>query len=142
MNPIHEVEVLFGNLVVLSLQASLLVLIVGLVIRLSGKAFSLAARYALWLLVLLRLLLPVAPRRPCSIHNLFVWPDRPSARNTAQPAPVSIAAVLEQLNQPFAGRNPATASPSRSTHLRPIQANALPGRAAGAKPNTPCSKRA
>ena len=59
-------------MVQLLISSSLLILIVMLLRRCLGKRISLRLRYALWGLVLLRLLIPVTPiQSPLSVMNLF-----------------------------------------------------------------------
>src|SRR5688572_31452689 len=54
-----------------SWQACAMALLVLLLHRLFGERISARVRYNLWLLVLLRLALPVTPESPLSIYNLF-----------------------------------------------------------------------
>src|SRR5438067_6647045 len=80
-----------------SLHASVLIVLVVLIQRLFGRLLSARCQYALWLLVLVRLALPVSPASTFSIFNLgnpagarFAgWPSAAteSGAQSSQPIP-------------------------------------------------------
>lgn len=82
MNWLTTPDRVFGWVWRNSLQAIPLIVLVFLVHKLSGRSLTAGMRYALSLLVLLGLLLPVIPRSPFSLGNLF--PARPAAGNRPQ----------------------------------------------------------
>src|SRR5262245_28165470 len=66
-------EFLMPNLLRASWQACVLAAVVVLAHWALGSRLSGRARYALWGLVILRLLLPVVPQSPLSLFNLMTW---------------------------------------------------------------------
>lgn len=71
-NPILEhLDILIGWLLQTSWQASILVLLIFAVQWLFHKRFSTSWQYSLWLLLLLRLALPVAPESRFSVFNIL-----------------------------------------------------------------------
>ncbi len=81
--------------------------------RLLARWLTPRLRYALILLIFARLLLPVAPRSPLSLENLF--------RHAAPPKSGQIAAVAPT---PLVSVNPPPA-PDRSSGAGPVAANGL-----------------
>src|ERR1043165_3909367 len=61
-------------------QAALLAVLVFLMQSLAGRRLSVRLRYNLWLLVLVRLALPVLPASSFSIYNLIAHRARPGAQ--------------------------------------------------------------
>ena len=86
-----------------SWQATVLVAVVLLLQRLFGRWLTPRWRHALWLIVVARLLLPVAPASPWSAFNLA--PTLP-VRLTARPASASLTPVLSDSSTP-AARTPS-----------------------------------
>src|SRR5690242_3151637 len=70
----------FGWLLRVSCQASILVMIILLMQWALQKKLTAAWRHALWLLVLIRLVLPVSPQSTLSIFN-WVGPGSPAAHS-------------------------------------------------------------
>src|SRR5258705_12906532 len=66
-----------------SWQAAILALLILLISWLFASRLSAAMRYNLWMLVILRLLLPALPTSKLSIHNLLSLPQKqtPIARS-------------------------------------------------------------
>jgi beta-lactamase regulating signal transducer with metallopeptidase domain len=60
-----------------SWQAAILALLVLIITWLARSRLSARMRYNLWMLVVLRLILPALPSSPLSIHNLFALPEKP-----------------------------------------------------------------
>ena len=110
---VSSLTILTGALLKVSLQASLLIALVLLVHWLGGKRLSPRVRYALWLLVVARLLLPVSFESGFSVFNF----------TTAAPAKVFRAvAAASKASAPKAGAPtaPASAAPAPSAPA-PIQ---------------------
>jgi len=73
MNPIEITTAAFAKVLEASIAASILALLVLLVQFTLRSRLTPAWRFALWLPVLLRLLLPYVPESPASIFNLPQW---------------------------------------------------------------------
>ena len=96
-----------------SLQVALLVGLVLLVQKVLGRWLTPRLRYALSLLIFLRLLLPVAPPSSLSLENLFT----PAARLTASgPA---ISAVSESVQTASSAARPVVPPPAAVAPSRP-----------------------
>ncbi len=104
-----ELEQVFGWLLAASCQASVLAVLILLIQRLLGARLNPRWRYALWLLVLLRLVLPVEPESALSLFQ-FATP----------PPPVLTVKVTEPLfvSQPIPTLSSAPADAPEPT--RPI----------------------
>src|SRR5512143_776640 len=76
-----------------SLQASVLISLVLLLQGIVGRWLTPRLRYALSLLVLCRLLLPVAPSSSLSMENLLAPTPRPS--QSSPPAPLAVGSTPE-----------------------------------------------
>jgi len=74
---LQELEQVFGWLLAASWQASVLALFVLLIQRVLGSRLNPRWRYALWLLVVLRLILPITPESSLSFYRIF--PATPKA---------------------------------------------------------------
>jgi beta-lactamase regulating signal transducer with metallopeptidase domain len=97
-------------------QASLLVGVVMLVQVLLGKRLGGRGRHALWSVVLLRLLLPVLPPSPTSIHNLWRPPPASAPAAAMQPKVVSSQAPrIAPMDSPVARVSESPAP--RASHL-------------------------
>src|SRR5262249_40931836 len=75
-------------------QASLLALVVLIVQKLLGKRLGGRGRYALWSIVLVRLLLPVLPESRFSIFNLMHMRSASAASQNAEQAHASPQATI------------------------------------------------
>ena len=87
LNSLSSIEwqmgVVLGCLFRISIQASILVLIILLIQTLMGRHLSAAWRYRLWFLVILRLVLPFSPESHWSIYNWLI-PIQSIAGNSLQ----------------------------------------------------------
>src|SRR6267143_6256907 len=94
-----------------SLYASVLIGLVLLIQLIFGERLPPRWRYALWLLVLLRLLMPVVPRSELSLFNL-------AARLKVQPTTVRVAlpAMPANFNEPLSALTVVRPS---ATEMRP-----------------------
>ena len=112
-----------------SLQAGVLVLLVLLVQRVFRRQLTHRWRFALWWIVLARLLLPFSPESAVSLFNVF----RPSisllksntAAPVASPVPMTDAAYAHKQTVPNAGRL-ATMPPDRLDQIQTTLAVAVP----------------
>ena len=101
-------------------QAAVLVMIVLLTQWLFKKSLNARWRYALWLLVVARLLLPATPQSALSLFN-FARIDRTfiRAKTSMVPAPTVRASVVPELSvQPLVVASPAPSS-GFETHVAP-----------------------
>src|SRR5689334_18778688 len=102
-----------------SWQASALVGAVLLVQFVLGKRLGGRGRYALWSIVVLRLLLPVLPASPTSIYTVLQWPTR---------APASVSVPAQSLESPPSTDSPhptvSTVLPTASEISKPIRSAA------------------
>ena len=88
---LRNLEQVFGWLLAASWQASVLAVFVLLIQRLLGSRLNPRWRYALWLLVLLRLVLPVLPESALSIFQFA--PPRSAALEDSVTQPLFIASA-------------------------------------------------
>jgi beta-lactamase regulating signal transducer with metallopeptidase domain len=86
---LQELEQVFGWLLAASWQASVLALAVLLIQRILGSRLNPRWRYALWLLVLLRLVLPVLPESALSLFQFAPPPPAALAVTVTEPLFVS-----------------------------------------------------
>ena len=93
-------DALLDGLLRTSWQAAVLVGMVLLVQRILGRRLTAAWRYRLWLLVVLRLVLPFQPASSTSVHNLARLPARPGG-------PVEVASGVGVAGVPV-GAGPLT----------------------------------
>lgn len=100
-----------------SWQAAVLVCLVLAVQRVFARSISARWRYSLWLLVVLRLLIPVAPESVFSIYNLA--PQQPNDLRAARRVPLDLP--LAQIDRSADARSPITspADSSRGAAARP-----------------------
>ena len=97
-----------------SFHATVLIVLVVLVQRLFGRVLSARCRYGLWLLVLLRLVLPVAPASSFSIFNLGRhFPPGPQFATRRTPATETGGQLFQPISKNPAGRMNETASQMR-----------------------------
>lgn len=101
MNAMEITAAAFAKIIEASVAASILALIVLLIQFTLRSRLSPAWRFALWLPVLLRLLMPYVPESPTSVFNLPQW-----ARGQTPTSPLLAVAV-----------NPATILPSAAPTL-------------------------
>ncbi|MBN1670242.1 MAG: M56 family metallopeptidase [Kiritimatiellae bacterium] len=73
---LHMADSVLAWLVRTSFQASVLVLLIFAVQKVCGRALRPAWRHGVWLLVLVRLLMPVTPSTGLSVFNVFVMDAR------------------------------------------------------------------
>lgn len=74
----HHLIILYKWVLYLSLSASILILFVLLIKRLLKQKFRLQIQYAIWILILIRLIMPVLPKTSFSIFNAVpVFLNRP-----------------------------------------------------------------
>lgn len=116
MSFLHELEKSFDWLIYHSLQAGVLVLLVVLVQWLFRRQLTSRWRFALWWIVLVRMLLPVGPESTLSVFNYF----HPSAVLDKPAIPSSTQMPLT--GAPFASDNAARTS-STSASLAHVQAS-------------------
>lgn len=98
-----------------SAQASVLVVLVAGVQLILGRWLSPSWRYALWGLVVARLLMPIAPASPWSVFNLLAEEPRPVIEPTAiafEPLPVTAIEPVASLPTPTARTLPIERSES------------------------------
>lgn len=107
---LQGLESVFGWLLEASWQASVLALLVLFLQRALGARLNPRWRYALWLLVLLRLVLPVLPE---SALSLFQFAPQPPAAFTA---PVIEPLFASESHLPPSTAIPAVVSPSSEPH--------------------------
>ena len=100
-----------------SVQASVLVVLVTGVQLALGRWLSPSWRYALWGLVVVRLLMPIAPGSPWSVFNLM--PDEPAAGVTAAPLPPMDFTIVT-LSEPIVGAPTASAPVQQVRRADPI----------------------
>jgi beta-lactamase regulating signal transducer with metallopeptidase domain len=81
---LHRSESLFAWVLQTSWQAAVLAVVITLAQTIFRRRLSPAWRYGLWLLLLVRLVLPSSPRTPWSIYNLARVPEA-LERGAAQP---------------------------------------------------------
>src|SRR5258705_6844299 len=103
-----------------SWQAAVLALLILAIQWIAGSRLSARMRYNLWMLVVLRLLLPALPSSPLSIHNLLVVPQRPTAIVRTTPlveVPDATVVVLDMQPQltPAIVQAKAVLAPPRTT---------------------------
>jgi beta-lactamase regulating signal transducer with metallopeptidase domain len=80
-----------------SWQAGVLAILILAVQWLAGSRISARWRYNLWMLVLLRLLLPAVPTSQLSVHNLIALPGNPAPpppRKIEQPVDAKLSVVV------------------------------------------------
>src|SRR5438477_12161804 len=94
-----------------SWQASLLAVVVLIVQKLLGRRFGGRGRFALWAIVLVRLLVPVLPESRFSLFNLMHPAPKPAA---------AIVAVEPEHEIPILVIGPHSAKPQATTEL-PLQ---------------------
>jgi bla regulator protein BlaR1 len=104
---VQELERVFGWLVAASWQASVLAVFVLLIQRILGSKLNPRWRYTLWLLVLLRLVLPVQPESALSLFQFA--PKPPAALEISVTEPLFNAAP----SFPMPDVRPEVAEPSR-----------------------------
>jgi beta-lactamase regulating signal transducer with metallopeptidase domain len=133
---------MLGWLVNHSLQAGLLVLIVLAVQWAFRRQLTARWRFALWWIVLARLLLPFNPQSAVSLFNL-VQPAVPLERVSAQPVPDKTAG-LERRGLPpeTAPDSPASLGLPLAVNVPPPVAVVLPAAASPRWPNHPPTKTA
>jgi beta-lactamase regulating signal transducer with metallopeptidase domain len=106
-----QAEVLFFLVLRISWQASILVLLVLAAQYLFRKQLPQRWRYVLWLLVLVRLLLPVLPASPFSIYRIMPpslnWTAVRDFPKDSQDAVSSSATTGPSASAPLVGKNPA-----------------------------------
>ena len=135
----EEIEAAFGWMVTVSLQASVLVVLVLAVQAVLGRWLSPRWRHALWFIVLVRLAVPVLPESPHSIFNLF--PALSSAEVRSEQT-ASVAAISPDGDS---GTMPLLLSDTRNAENhpeRPSSAAAIsPGGERGTMPPQPSDSR-
>jgi bla regulator protein BlaR1 len=92
---LHQLEAIFSWILAASWQASILALLVLLLQKALGARLNPRWRYALWLLVLVRLLLPALPESALSLFQFA--PPPPAAIVTPVTEPLFVAATLPAL---------------------------------------------
>jgi beta-lactamase regulating signal transducer with metallopeptidase domain len=122
MNAMEITAAAFAKIIEASVAASILALIVLLIQFTLRARLSPAWRFALWLPVLLRLLLPYVPESPTSVFNLPQW-----ARGQTPTSPLLAVAV-----------NPATILPSAAPTLQASTPTAIGSTAV--TPSAPVAK--
>ena len=111
----QTLDAVFDWLLRASWQASVLVALVLVTQRLFGSRLSPGWRYALWLLVLARLVMPVSPQSRVSVFN-FTRLNSPAPRASTAAAPNAPISPVPPLAQPAssapASSNLAASSPT------------------------------
>ena len=78
-----QMNVVLGGLLQISIQATILILLILMIQWMLGRYLSAAWRYRLWFLVMLRLVLPFSPESHLSIYN-WLTPIQSIASNSIQ----------------------------------------------------------
>jgi len=121
MSPLlRTAELLFAWVIQTSLQASILALLILLAQMALRQRLAPAWRYGLWLLLVVRLLLPNAPQTMWSIYNLAKLPGGfTRAEELSEPGPFGSAFFPPQSTAPNEVE-PGSASAARGISATPV----------------------
>src|SRR5688572_22261669 len=111
MNFFELSETIFRQVLAASVSASVLAALVWIVQSLFGKRLGAGWRHALWLLVLIRLLVPVLPESRVSLFNVPQW--------------VRSANALPKTTVRFTDENPVPIEPGRMETGVPLESLTL-----------------
>ena len=109
---------LFLAVLRMSWQASVLALLILLTIAAFRSWLAPRYRHALWLLLVVRLLLPTVPASPTSVLNVIEWPFRTVAAEPEQTLAVSIGETID-------GRTAAAAEPGEARRASTASSNSI-----------------
>src|SRR5258708_9444410 len=91
MTAVPTLLTVLGWLVDVTMKGSVAILLIASAQRLIGRGVAARWRHAVWLVVLLRLVVPIVPSSSWSIFNLLPVHDGPSLRIPAALAPGGVA---------------------------------------------------